>query len=63
METDLGSPFSSSSWKCRTEREVSEERSSAESEGWMYWSMSGGACSRTRGQKLGIWETVLWRRA
>ena len=47
--------------KCETERFVREERSKAESEGWIYWSMSGGACSRTRGQKLGIWETVLER--
>lgn len=62
------SPFSPSqaveveASKCSTEREVREESSRAESEGWMYWSISGGACSRTRGQKLGIWESVFWRR-
>lgn len=44
--------------KRETEKEEREERSRAESEGWMYWSMSGGACSRTRGQKLGILEMV-----
>jgi hypothetical protein len=66
MDTDLGSPFDSglegSISKCETESESREERRSAESEGWIYWSMSGGACSRTRGQKLGIWEIVLLRR-
>jgi hypothetical protein len=45
----------------KTEKEVREERRRAESEGWMYWSMSGGACSRTRGQKLGMSEIVFWR--
>jgi hypothetical protein len=59
MLTDLGS---SSISKCETERERREESRSAESDGWMYWSMSGGACSRTRGQKLGIWEMVFERR-
>jgi hypothetical protein len=53
---------STSSSKCVTEREAREERRSDESEGCMYWSISGGACSRTRGQKLGIWETVAERR-
>jgi hypothetical protein len=62
METDLGSPFGTSVSKCETERERRELRSSALSEGWMYWSMSGGACSSTRGQKLGICESVFERR-
>ena len=69
MDTERGSPSCAweeeANWegisKCETERFVREERRSAESEGWIYWSMSGGACSRTRGQKLGIWETVLER--
>jgi hypothetical protein len=60
METERGSPSllegedEEGISKCETERLVSAERRRAESEGWMYWSMSGGACSRTRGQKLGI---------
>lgn len=58
MERERGSEGIS---KRETEKEVREERSRALSEGWMNWSMSGGACSRTRGQKLGIWETVDWR--
>ncbi len=65
MDTDLGSPLlpsSESISKCETERFCKEERRRAESEGWMYWSMSGGACSRTRGQKFGIWEMVFERR-
>lgn len=58
MERERGSRGAS---KRETEKEVREDKRRAESEGWMYWSMSGGACSRTRGQKLGILETVCWR--
>ena len=58
MDTERGSPSGlvdeEAISKCETERLVRAERRSAESDGWMYWSMSGGACSRTRGQKLGI---------
>jgi hypothetical protein len=63
MLTDRGSPLGVSlRAKCETERLDSEDRSSAESDGWMYWSMSGGACSKTKAQKLGICEIVFERR-
>jgi hypothetical protein len=58
MEMERGSPPLSALAisKLSTEREVREERRSVESEGWMYWSISGGACSRTKGQKFSIFE-------
>jgi len=58
MRTERGSMVGSNRV---TDRDVRDDKRRAESEGWMYWSMSGGACSRTRGQKLGILETSVWR--
>lgn len=63
IDTDRGSPSSWSISNRETKIEVKEERRTAESEGWMYWSMSGGACSRTKGQKFSIWRTRFSRRS
>lgn len=46
-----------------TEKLTSESAKIFESEGWMNWSISGGACSKTRGQKLGILAMVSARLA
>jgi len=54
-------PSSSSISKREREMEVRHSAKSLLSEGWMYWSTSGGDCSRTRAQKLGILEMVAAR--
>ena len=57
MATDLGSTFAMSKWE--TEKDIKDDRRRTWSDGRMYTSISGGACSRTEGQKCGICQVRL----